>query len=271
MNEVRRTEAEVIEGITRIAVAATPVDPDDLLVFQDRDGLVVTIDGRDYGDEPRKFYATNVHVCDTESFVNAVEDRRDDVIEPRVYADPRTYKVVALLNDDYKSPRRRDRMVSLDLTYTDAWNQWIGANDSMYAQDVFAQFVEDHMRDITDLASADLLEVVQSIEAHTSTRFKQAIRLSSGQRKFIADETITATAGADGDLEIPDQFTVSLSPWVGFDSEWNITAKLRYRLSGGLQLGYHLIDWKDTLDTAFVTDVVTPIRDSGLTTVLGTP
>ena len=265
------SEADAVARITAAGTEPVIIDVDQLHVFRNVDGDIRIVDPMDYYDTPRAYRDLNVKAYNTESFIEAVKQL--GASQARVYADPAKFTAVAILNDDSADyPGRRNRRITMQCTNTPQWNAWLGSDDTLMSQVLFAQFIEDHVEDISSLSGADLLEISQSIEATKSTTFKSAQRLSNGQRKFTHDEAIAASAGVDGDLEIPDSFEITVSPWVGFDATpYKVTAKLRYRIESTLKLGYHLVGAQQILDSAFLTDVVNPIRSAELWTVLGTP
>ena len=119
------------------------------------------------------------------------------------------------------------------------------ATRNMLAQQDFAEFVEDNARDVAPngtITAADLLEIAQHFQAHTKVNFTQAKRLATGQTQLIYTEDIEAKAGDRGDIMIPSEFDLAITPYE--DSGRTImAARFRYRLAGGrLTLGYFLND-----------------------------
>lgn len=137
-------------------------------------------------------------------------------------------------------PGHADHRALLRLTHTPEWSFWIGRDNVLGDQDDFAEHIEDGIADIVTPDGATMLEVAQSFHAASSTQFKSAKRLRDGNVQFQRIENMTATAGEDGDLEVPTVFVVRVAVFEG-EEPVDIQARLRYRVrSGQLSIGYKL-------------------------------
>jgi uncharacterized protein YfdQ (DUF2303 family) len=83
----------------------------------------------------------------------------------------------------------------------------------------------------------------------TSTaKFGKSIKLQNGQTQFEYVEDINGTAGAKGQLTIPNQFVICLKMFEGAEA-YQITANLRTRINNGvLSIWYELVRPHKTVD-----------------------
>lgn len=233
---------------------------------------ISVIRGDQFSDVPSRVQPRHQYARDEQSFIALVQDltNANGTQHRRVYADPADHSVVAVINDD----AWRDVRVQLQLVHTPEWSEWTAKHDKYMPQREFMEFLEDHMVDVATPDSATLYEIVSSLEGTTSTAWASAQRLSNGNRKFVSDETTTATAGEHGDLEIPEKFVLRLAPWAGKSAvqPFAIDAMFRYRIENRqLRLGYHLQDVDRILDESFKTDILAPIEEALGEVIAGTP
>lgn len=256
------TESETIAELTRQGTGPNiePLDEDGRLysVAVPRGWAHELIDlGELLNEEPRRARAT-VAVHDAPSFVAAVRQRVEDETRAAVYADETKAALVCVLNDDTgtSGPAWRDHRVSLDLRKTPEWVHWLKLDGSLVDQETFASHIEDGLAELGD-AAADMLELAQTIQGMTQTRWKGGHRVASGARQFTYEEDTDAQAGANGQLAIPEKFDITLRPFIGSDRV-TTTARFRFRLprgGGEVKLGYKLDRPHDVERTAFVSVV----------------
>jgi uncharacterized protein YfdQ (DUF2303 family) len=189
-----------------------------------------------------------------------------------LYAEHATWRVTAVFNDAcHDEPGWADHRAVLQLQHTEEWQHW-AANDGKYlSQEEFAEHVEDGLLEIVEPAAADLLEMAQTFHANVGAAVKSSHILASGERKLVYDETITASAGATGELVVPHHFTLALAPFEGSLLE-RVTARLRFRLRGGdLRLGYAMEYPQRVLREAFDATVGYLEAETGLVVLRGQP
>lgn len=177
--------------------------------------------------------------------------------DPTLYADVPGRQLVAVLNDDNPtSPGWRDHRVSLKLRPTPEWTHWKGHAGLMSLPE-FGRVIEDGVEEITTPSAATMLEVAQNFTAAIDVKFVEAKRLANGQRQFVYQENVDATAGG---ATIPEEFTLTVAPYFGSE-EREITARLRYEVKGGqLKIGYMLVK-PDRFEQAAFDDVVTAVAN----------
>lgn len=157
-----------------------------------------------------------------------------------VWVHPTSGKVEAILDDNGADPGYRQHRALLQLEPTPEWKYWAEKDGKMMGQEEFAEHIEAGLEEISTPDAADMLEIAQSFHASKEASFRQSNRLTSGEQRLQYDETLTASAGKTGDLTVPTVILLAVAPFYGED-RYKVTARLRFRLSGGkLTLGYLL-------------------------------
>jgi uncharacterized protein YfdQ (DUF2303 family) len=206
-----------------------------------------------------------VTLFDAPSFINYVTPFSGEFEAhgvARLYADKERGTVTAVLNDHATGDQGGfgDNRAVLGLRLTPEWKAWAGLDNKPMSQVDFARFIEDHIPEIVTPTGAELFEIVKSLEGTKGAAFKSGIRLDNGQVQLKYEETVAAKAGEKGDMEIPAEFALGLSPYEGTDP-YKVMARFRYRIgdSGALTLFYTLDKPQKVLDSAFA-DVVKAIE-----------
>lgn len=232
------------------------------------------IDALEAGQEPTELDATelyavtertsegaiDVRVLDLEDYRPAPDRVRESVRLDRVadltayighhgtkaatviYVSERHRQVEAILDAiTADAPSWQSWRASVPLEQTPEWEAWTGLDGDLVEQDTFALFVEDHLDDFVDPSGATMLELAQHFQASSTGEFRSGRRLDNGSVALTYNDETTATAGATGQLEVPSTFQIALAPFIGED-RYALTARLRYRVSGGkLRIGFALV------------------------------
>lgn len=200
---------------------------------------------------------------------HAPDDKDGDTT---LWGDVETSTIVALLNDHQVGVAGwGDHRATLTLRHPPAWKRWMGLNGKLVDQQQFAEHIEQSLPEVVEPDGATMLEIAQSFLATRSVEFKSDQRLTSGQVKLQYEETIAARAGAKGDLQVPQEITVALSPYEGMDA-FRITARLRFRINDGdLRVGYVLDRPEELLRAAFNEVVATVANETGIAVWHGKP
>lgn len=146
-----------------------------------------------------------------------------------------------------------DHNVQFNLQMTPEWLTWIGADDEFMSQEMFCEFIEDNMTDITTPDGASMLEMAQLIQGTKGVTFKSGKKLKNGAIDFGYTEEISTTGGRrDASMQIPDKFTLSLVPFIGALGV-EMEARLRFNISanGQLSFKYLLNRPQKIIETAF--------------------
>ncbi|MEW2420480.1 DUF2303 family protein [Streptomyces nigra] len=267
------TDASVqpIAALAQSALAPKEVEAGAIYLVATADGDVRQFDltGPQYtGQLARKTGRTTVR--DAASFLAYWAKHHDDASE--VYADVEQLTITAVLDAHAADePGFGEHRLTLALRKTKAWDEWLALDGKLVDQDRFANFLEDHLPNLVEPDAATMLEIAQSIKATTKADFQSSSRLQSGERKFAYVEDTKASAGAKGDLAIPEVFKIAVPPFEGADA-YSMTARFKYRLGGGqLALGYKLEQPEERAKAAFA-DVLAAIAEDITVPVLnGTP
>lgn len=262
---------QAISTLAQQALKPQEVTPGAVYVVATADGLVQTIDltGPEHtGVLARKTGRTIVR--DAASFLTYWTKHHDDASE--IYSDVEQLTVTAVLNaHSSEDADFGDHRLHLQLRKTKAWDEWLALDGKLVDQDRFANFLEDHLPNLVDPDAATMLEIAQSIKATTKAEFQSSSRLQSGERKFAYVEDTKASAGAKGDIAIPEVFKIAVPPFEGADA-YTMNVRFKYRLDRGtLTLGYKLEQPEERARAAFA-DVLAAIAEGVGTPILnGTP
>lgn len=150
---------------------------------------------------------------------------------------------------------------TFELKQTPEWSAWKSSDKKQMTQEQFAEFIESNLLEIITPPGADMLEIAHSIQAKSSVKFSKSIRLDNGQTQLQYHEVIDGTAGAAGQLKIPEKFTIGLKLFRG-GAPYQMDARLRYRIKdGNLALWYELIRQQTVID-ANINDTTQLIEQS---------
>lgn len=153
----------------------------------------------------------------------------------------------------------RKHTATLQLKLSREWVEWAAIDGKLHDQAAFAQFIEDHLSTIAEPDGARLLDICQTLQATTTTQFKQQAILANGQRQLRFEEQVEARAGQKGDLTIPGELLLVLRPFLG-SAPVGIPARFRLRIREGvLSLGVKLAEPEAALERAF-SDIVDDVQ-----------
>jgi uncharacterized protein YfdQ (DUF2303 family) len=265
------TSVQAVAALAQQALAPKDVEPGRIYLVATANGAVQTVDltGPEYtGHVARKTGRTTVR--DAASFLTYYAKHKDDATE--VYSDVEQLSVTAVLNaHSAEDADFGDHRLILGLRRTKAWTEWLDLDGHLVDQDKFANFLEDHLVHLVEPDAATMLEIAQSIKATTKAEFQSSSRLQSGERKFSYVEDTKASAGAKGDLTIPETFKIAVPPFEGADA-YSMTARFKYRTDRGqLALGFKLEQPEERAKAAFA-DVLKAIGEGVDTPILnGSP
>jgi uncharacterized protein YfdQ (DUF2303 family) len=208
-----------------------------LVVPAGGEGKLVSVER--WADKPRR--AAAVYRPATVDSLIELCARHESEEFTTVWVHPTSGRIVAVFNDNSTTePGWRDHRAVLQLVVPPPWFHWTRRDGVLMTQAEFAEHIEDGLADIAEPAAADMLELAQSFHAKQSAAFRSAVRLQDGRVQMQYDEEIEAKAGRSGQMAIPSEFKLALSPFLGEDP-WGVRALLRYRIGGGkLMLGYKL-------------------------------
>lgn len=146
-----------------------------------------------------------------------------------------------------------EHKAELKLKKSDQLKTWLASNTRDYNQFNFSEFIEDNIRDIITPDASTLLEIVSTLQSKNKVSFDSAVRLDNGAVQVRYSEEVSATAGKQGTLEIPQVFKIAV-PIFEYGTRYAIEARLRYRIRNGeLTLSYRLERINDIVRDALIT------------------
>lgn len=162
---------------------------------------------------------------------------------------------------DYHTPESAawgDHTATYSCPLTVEWGNWKEMDRKRLPQADFAQFIEDNVKDIVQNeadknapSAADMLEISRTLQAQKNITFRQGTRLDNGQVQLTYNEQIDGSAGATGQLNIPELFYIGIKPFLGGDA-FLISARFRYRIAEGrLSMWYELVRPDKVLEEAY--------------------
>jgi len=152
------------------------------------------------------------------------------------------FAIRAILDDHPAGgdPAWGDHNAWLKVRRTESWRAWLKFNNAKMGQETFAEFIEDHFRDIVTPTAAKMLEIASDMRINRDVKFASSKRLSDGRTQFEYIENQTSKAG---NLEIPEKIVLALPLFEGMEKA-KVEARFRFRLQpgGGLALYYSIAE-----------------------------
>lgn len=160
-----------------------------------------------------------------------------------VFFDLRAGKFLGIL--DYHRQDTADwcaHAVNYACPETPEWKKWKDNNGKPMSQKDFALFIEDAVPDFIAPTGADMLEIATTLEAKRGVTFKSGIRLNNNVAELSYIESADDTAGAKGQLKIPQTIKIGVRLFEGGEG-YEVEAHFRYHIvkDGGLQMWYDLV------------------------------
>jgi uncharacterized protein YfdQ (DUF2303 family) len=283
--------AEVVRDLATQAAEPSRLDLDGYYVLALPGGRVETIDltGDKYRAFPRRKTGI-VTVRNVASFGRYYAKHADENSE--VFADLDQGTVTAVLDahrgraaDDGdadmgagEGARWQQHRLVLALQLTQSWKDWTGHDRQLMGQQDFAEFLEEHARDIDPggtVTAADLLEAAQHFQAKIKVAITSGKRLRDGQTQFEYMEQIESAgrpAPDRGTIEMPSEFDLAVKPYEDCDGQ-PVAVRVRFRIRDDkkLALGYFINDPARVAREA-VAEVVAKLEaECGVTVMHGQP
>lgn len=240
MTEPRPTEADTVAAITQASSEPKPLDP------VSPQALIIPAGGHAHIPDLDKYLPTprrktgTYKPADVTSLIDYLTVH-SDTEHTTIWIDQVTSRIVAVINDNAAgAPGWRDHRADLQLLTTPEWKHWTSRDGQRLGQEDFAEHLQDGVEQIRVPDAATMLEIAQTIQGKTKVDWRSATRLDNGEIGFAYQEEVQASAGRAGQLEIPQELTLAVSPFYG-EPPSDLTARLRYRIrDGNLTIGYKL-------------------------------
>lgn len=234
---------DIATNVRKTEIDLSDITPDASFVVERlrQDEGVRVVDLEQHLLKPRRPRGT-VTVHDPADFAELV-NRLADLDHTTVWADVDGNKVTAVFDDhaEHDVAGWRQHTAHLALKVDPDWQRWLQYDDKLGDQEWFADFLENVAHTVIEPDAATMLEIATTFRATIDANYSGGLRVQSGDVSLTYKQETNASAGASGQLEIPNTFTVRLAPWLGVDAV-DVTARLRYRLrDGNLRIGYSLL------------------------------
>ena len=222
------------------------------------------------------------------SFIELVNRHKDD--DSAIFAKTDWPKPALTAVLDYHtldgSPRNADHRVLYTFPITPEFQAWIDNVGKKFEQAEFAAFLEDHAAELaapldaekieferlfkaTLAAPNELISLARDLDIRVGQRFKQAVKLQSGEVELSFTEEHTNATGEK--ITVPGIFMIAMPAFVD-GAQVRIPARLRYRATGGSVVWfYDLYRWQDELRDRVSQDLAKAGKDTGLPTFEGSP
>jgi len=144
---------------------------------------------------------------------------------------------------------------------TPEWTEWTKHDGHKMSQVEFALFIERNLDEIVRPEAAKMLEIALTLKANTKLRFESGHRLTDGQVQIEYREELDSTAGAKGDIKIPETFALGIRVFEGSDA-FEMEARFRYRIKDGQVAMWYDLVRPHKIHRAAVDDVYNKIKES---------
>ena len=243
-------DGALIEDLTRRAVAANKIEAGPMMlggstitrvVREDERIEVINLERLLISPERHRGTATLYDPVDFSDYVARLRDT-----STTVWADEKRGRVTAVFNDHHQnyggvSPAGwRDHTAVLELQPDPEWLAFLALDGKYLSQVDFAEFLTDHDTSFVRPDGATMLEVASSFRARRKAEFSSAVNLDNGDLQLTYNEETTPQTIRSGQIEVPREFVVQLTPYLGYPLV-ELPARLRWNLDGGtLRMGFKL-------------------------------
>lgn len=141
------------------------------------------------------------------------------------------------------APGWNEHSATYDCPLSEQWKLWNAHNGKGKAktQEDFAFFIEQNALDINQPNASEMLQIVTTLKSTKNVQFDSGLRLQDGQVQLKYHEEGKTTAGASGELKIPEKIRLGIPVYVGA-AHYAVDAFFRYRIEGT-----RLIMWYDLI------------------------
>lgn len=176
------------------------------------------------------------------------------------------------IDEEFAARWQQHRLV-LALQLTQPWKDWAGSDRKWMLQEPFAEFLEEHARDIDPgggVSAMDLFEAAQDFKAKIKVSVTSGKRIKDGQTQFEYVEQVESAgrSAGKGTIEMPNEFDLAIRPYDDAPAG-PVAVRLRYRIRDdkSLVLGYFMND-PDRVAREAVAEVVKKLEAECSVTVM---
>jgi len=189
-----------------------------------------------------------------------------------LFADIDDDRIVAAI--DYHGQTVADLVAhraTLTLPRSLAWQKWDEIDGQLLSQLDFARFIDEYHADFITPKPADLLELVNNIQAVETVDFRAKTKINSDNVDFDLAVTTEAFSNVEGrKLTIPTRFTIKIPVYFGEEAR-ELEVRLRHKKSQseGLKLGVVILNKEEIRQDEFKAVVDRVAAATNLTSVYG--
>jgi uncharacterized protein YfdQ (DUF2303 family) len=297
----RMGDAEaIVEAVERLGVVneITLDDEADLIVIRDAQGAQQIVDTLPYRkarlDAPERRTGT-AKLTDLGSFIAHVRRFADEDSAVFAIDDRANPRLVGVLDYHRQGATAAARFGQHRAEYafplSDEWKAWTGRIARSFTQSELAQWLEDRILDLLDPSQvgesnrtlaerlgiklagpATLTALARDFAVRADVRVAQAVVLSTGETSVSYDETHeTQSKKTGGKLEVPGGFVIAI-PVFRNGAAYQMLARLRYRLQGGVISWWIAIEGVDRVFDHAISEAIEHVHESTqLPVYRGTP
>ncbi|NTF32342.1 DUF2303 family protein [Rhizobium skierniewicense] len=204
----------------------------------------------------RKTGIASVHTLD--SFIDLVNRHKTDSTVIFANTDWKKPSLTAVIDYHTVESEAADNLkhrILYTFPLSEEWNAWIAMNGKAFNQSEFAEFIEDH---ITDLSSPDeaeeldfenrfsfkvafptqLVELSRGLQVNADTRVKSVVNLQNGTAQILFEEEHQTLNNKGNQIDVPGMFILSIPPFFGGETA-RIPVRLKYKKTPGGVLWFY--------------------------------
>lgn len=165
------------------------------------------------------------------SFVAYVKEHRN--VSTRIFANTTNgFSLNALLDFHSDHPSWCEHNAIFNASLSPEWQRWKGMHGKPVNQAQLADFFERNVSDIVTPPGAQVLEIVENLNAKVDVRFENKIAVTDGKTRIVFEEDIKVIGGGSstrpGQMDLPREITVALPV---YQHEAKVQTKWRLRPS----------------------------------------
>lgn len=217
------------------------------------DGLKVVNLSKELKLERPERKRAKLEFYDVQSFIDYVNEHKS--AHTRIFVQnqeaPYTYTAVIDYHESGADGKAdwRTHEAKLILKTSTEFDIWREKNTKGFGQAEFVDFLKDRRMDIIQPTGAELLEIAMTLEATTGSRVTSKARTNTGIHLEFKED-ISAHAGKDGSLNIPESIVLQIPVFQGMQQE-HIEADFIFRVnSGTLIIAYRMISIEAMIQAA---------------------
>lgn len=175
------------------------------------------------------------YVKDVRSFLAEIKRRGLSSQDSATFWGDMDHGRITLIYDDHSQTEagwRLDRL-TLQLRNDEDWAAWHRLSGKYVDQEQLAEQLEELGHTIAEPRGADMLEIVRTLRATARGEFESRIEPTNGSYKVGFSQDVNTKAGKKGELEVPQELMLKLTPWDGHDVFYDVPAWFRLRVRDG--------------------------------------